>query len=324
MNDLIERYIYAVTRRLPRSKQEDVARELRGLVEDMLQERCGEAMPEEKDVRIVLTELGSPQELYEKYDENSGKCLIGQPYYTSYLFVLKIALLAVSVGLTISAGITCLLEHGSVFDGVLSWLSMLYNGLLSAFAIVTLLFAFFYKKHIPLSQPFNFDDLPPVPKKNERIPKWECILGICLLVVLPVVFLAVPQSLGVYLAEEGRLIPMFDPAAVRETWYFLGLFTLCGIIRECVRLQEGRYNWRVLVTTVVSNVASAVFAIWWLGGFNLMNPEFTMRIHTLYDGEAEIVTRIFAHFQSFVLVCILFALAVDTVEAAVKTRKAVK
>ena len=61
MNDLIERYIYAVTRRLPRSKQEDMAKELRGLVEDMLLERCGEAMPEEKDVRIVLTELGSPQ-----------------------------------------------------------------------------------------------------------------------------------------------------------------------------------------------------------------------------------------------------------------------
>ena len=140
MNDLIERYIYAVTRRLPRSKQEDVAKELRGLVEDMLLERCGEAMPEEKDVRIVLTELGSPQELYEKYDESSGKCLIGQPYYTTYLFVLKIVALAVAVGLTISAGIVCLLEHRGVFDGLLSWLSMLYNGLLSAFAIVTLLF----------------------------------------------------------------------------------------------------------------------------------------------------------------------------------------
>lgn len=320
--DLIERYIYAVTRRLPRSKQEDVAKELRGLVEDMLLERCGDRKPEEKDIRVVLTELGSPQELYEKYDENSGKCLIGQPYYTTYLFVLKIALLAVSLGLTISAGITCLLERGSALEGLLTWLSMMYNGLLSAFAIVTLLFAFFHKKHIPLSQPFNFDDLPPVPKKNEIIPKWECILGISLLVVLPMVFLAVPQSLGVYLPEEGRLIPIFDSVTTRETWYFLGLFSLCGIIRECVRLQEGRYNRRVLVTTVASNVASAVFAIWWLGGFNLMNPEFTVRIHALYEGDAEIVVTMFAHFQAFLLVCILFALTLDTVEAVVKSWKA--
>lgn len=324
MNDLIERYIYAVTRRLPRSKQEDVAKELRGLVEDMLLERCGEAMPEEKDVRIVLTELGSPQELYEKYDESSGQCLIGQPYYTTYLFVLKIVALAVAVGLTISAGIVCLLEHKGVFDGLLSWLSMLYNGLLSAFAIVTLLFAFFYKKHIPLGHPFNFDDLPPVPKKSEIIPKWECIVGICVSVAFAAIFLAFPQAFGAYLPEQGRRIPIFDPVMIRECWYFILLFTLCGILRECVKLQEGRYNHRVLVTTVVSNVAAAVFTIWWLGGFNLLNPEFMAKVTPLFSGDTEFIAYIFTYFQKFLLICILFSLALDTVETAVKTWKAVK
>lgn len=319
--DLIERYIYAVTRRLPRSKQEDVAKELRGLVEDMLLERCGEETPEEKDVRVVLTELGSPQELYEKYDENSGKCLIGQPYYTTYLFVMKIVALAVLGGLTMSAVIIALLEPGTVWEGIGNWLSMLYNGLLSAFAIVTLLFAFFYRKHIPLSQPFNFDDLPPVPKKNEIIPKWECIVGICISVALTAIFLVIPKVFCMVISETGELIPLFDPDMIRKTWWLIVLFFLCGIIRECVRLQEGRYNQRVLVTTVVTNVATAVFSTWWLKGFSLTNPEFVQRIEVLWDG-ADAAIGIFAHFQGFLLVCILFALALDTLEAVVKARKA--
>lgn len=54
-NDLIERYIYAVTKRLPQKVQKDISDELRTLIDDMLVERCGELVPEEKDIRVVLT-----------------------------------------------------------------------------------------------------------------------------------------------------------------------------------------------------------------------------------------------------------------------------
>lgn len=320
--DLIERYLYAVTRRLPRSKQEDVAKELRGLVEDMLLERCGDNRPEEKDVRVVLTELGSPQELYEKYDENSGKCLIGQPYYTTYLFVMKIVALAVLGGLTMSAVIIALLEPGNILEEILNWLAMMFQGLTSAFAIVTVLFAFFYKKNIPLGQPFNFDELPPVPKKNEIISKWECIVGICISVIFATIFLAFPQILGAYLPREGGLIPIFDAGLIHKTWYLILLFSLCGIVRECVKLQERQYNRRVLVTTVIANVTTGVLTVWWMTGFDLMNPAFIEKMTVLLGEDGGIALGIFTHFQSFFLVCVLFALAMDTIEVVVKNRKA--
>ena len=59
--DLLERYLYAVTRRLPEKQREDVAQELRGLVDDMLFDRCGDITPTEKDLRVVLTEIGTPR-----------------------------------------------------------------------------------------------------------------------------------------------------------------------------------------------------------------------------------------------------------------------
>lgn len=101
-HDLIERYIYAVTKRLPAKSREDISQELRGLIDDMLAERCGQRTPTDKDVRVVLTELGSPSELHAKYDEDADKCLIGQPYYSTYKFVLKIVLISVAVGMTVS------------------------------------------------------------------------------------------------------------------------------------------------------------------------------------------------------------------------------
>ena len=82
-SELIRRYIYAVTKRLPRKSREDVAKELNTLIADMLEERCGQVLPTEKDVRVVLTELGTPAELYDQYSGEGKKCLIGPPYYAT-------------------------------------------------------------------------------------------------------------------------------------------------------------------------------------------------------------------------------------------------
>ena len=117
--DLLERYLYAVTRGLPKRQREDVAQELRGLVEDMLLDRCGKIAPTEKDLRVVLTELGTPQELYEKYSGEAGKCLIGQPYYSTYKLVLSIVLICAGVGITIANGILLALETQNAAQAVL-------------------------------------------------------------------------------------------------------------------------------------------------------------------------------------------------------------
>ena len=50
--DLMERYIYEVTRRLPKGQQKEVGLELQELVDDMFEE-CG-------SVETVLIKLGSP------------------------------------------------------------------------------------------------------------------------------------------------------------------------------------------------------------------------------------------------------------------------
>lgn len=316
-NDLIERYIYAVTRRLPRKQQADVALELRGLVEDMLAERCGAITPTEKDVRVVLTELGTPQELYGRYADDAGDCLIGQPYYSTYRFVLKTVLPAVAAGMLISGIILQILEPKSGFDTVMEWISLLWNGLLSAFAIVTLLFAFFSRKGIRLTESFRFEDLPPVPNRSQEIPRWENIAGIAFCMVFAVLFLFTPQIFCVI--REGTVVSLFEIETVKQTWFIIVAFAACGIVRESVQLMEGRYNKKVLVTALVTDGISAALSAWWLLGFELINRSFLAGLQDIFQGEDNIVLAMFANFDRFFLGVMLFALVLDAVDVTVRT-----
>lgn len=77
VQELKERYVYAVSRLLPHKMREDISAELDTLIEDMLEERCQDRPAEEKDLRVVLAELGSPSEMANHYSPDKDKCLIG-------------------------------------------------------------------------------------------------------------------------------------------------------------------------------------------------------------------------------------------------------
>lgn len=316
-NDLIERYIYAVTKRMNRKQRDDVAQELRGLIDDMLTERCDGLTPTEKDIRVVLTELGTPQELYAQYDEEAKKCLIGQPYYSTYIFVLKIVLVSVIIGMTVANLILQMIEPQTWGAATFGWLANLYNSLLASFSIVTLLFAFFYHKGIPITEPFNFDNLPPVPKRSQEISKWESIAGIGFCVLFAVLFIFTPEVFCVI--RDGVTVSLFDMEAVRDTWFIVMAFAACGISREVVQLMEGRYNKKVMITALATNAISAVLCIWWLVGFDLMNQTFLANMKELFAGEANIVYRMFGNFDLFFLGCMLLALTIDTIDVTVKS-----
>lgn len=97
--ELIERYIYAVSRRLPVSQRADIEQELRTLIEDMIQERChGEAGQEQ--IMALLKELGDPAYLAGQYREEQ-KYLIGPQLYDAYTLAMRIFLAASVFGISL-------------------------------------------------------------------------------------------------------------------------------------------------------------------------------------------------------------------------------
>lgn len=330
-NDLIERYIYAATKRLPEKIKNDVSEELRTLIDDMLTERCGELVPEEKDIKVVLTELGTPEELYEKYNPDNKKCLIGPPYYSTYKYVLKIVMICTIFGMLLANIISGRFNFSESYsiENIVSFsasfiASFITDAIISIgmeFAFVTALFTFFGYKNIKIDTTSNLDDLPPVPKKNEKISKVESIIGIGISVVFLVVFLAAPQIFCViHLGETREVTPIFNVDTIRSTWYIIVMFSVAGIIREIVKLIEGRYSKKVMITTVTADIISALLSVWWLMNDKIMNPKFADNISNVFDSEnnSQFIINIFSNFQYFFLGIIILALMLDMAETIIK------
>ena len=311
-HDLIERYIYAVTKKLPYSMRSDVAKELRTLIDDMLEARCGDLVPQEKDLRVVLAELGTPSQLARQYDPQGDRCLIGPPYFSKYRFVLLLVLGAVALGSFVTLVITLLTQQPVWYEAVLSFFANLTSGWIMGIGGTTLVFAILQYKKIALDTDDSLSQLPPVPKKNERISRVECIIGILFSLFFLCLFLFFPSIIGAWVEGTG-FIPLFNEEALRQLWPFLLLFTLLGIGREVYEMYEGRYTRRLALVAVVTDALSALLAVLLFHSNHLINQKFIHATVFINMGQDTPVNALFENFNLFFLGCILLALLIDAI-----------
>ena len=305
-NDLIERYVYAVTKYMKADLKKDVSAELETIIQDMLEERCGDVMPTEHDIRVVLTELGTPAELASKYKSETQDCLIGQPYYNLYVYVLKIVTACVIGGMLLAQIMAAVISHTIWYIAIFRIIGGIFGGVLTGFAFVTLLFAFFYKRGIKVEGLSNgIDNLPPVPQKTNQISKADSIIGIIFSVIFTLVFLVCPQIICIAFVKNGVSVyePLFNLEYIRQTWYLILAFGILGIAKESVKLIDGLLTF-----------------IWLLNG-RIMNSAFFDGVEQLFGENAEMISRIFIHFNKLFLAIIIFALAINCIETVVKSVK---
>ncbi len=318
-SDLLERYIYAVEKRLPYKQRADIKKELNTLISDMLEQRCGDLTPTEHDVRVVLTELGTPGELAEKYNPDKYHALIGQPYYSKYKMVLKIVMLAVAGGLTIASLLLALLGEApkAPFFALMEWIGGLMAGELYAFAFVTAIFAFFERKGVRMEEEDLLTNLPPVPKKDERISRGETIMGILFSLLFLILFLWLgPWMIGIY--NSGGFIPLFNQAALLRMWPVILLMTGIGITKEIIKMLEGRYTFKVAVAALVTGVLDIGLLLLLFSAKDLINPAFVSGVTVLFDAEDTIVRTFVSNFPMFFFGVVVFAHVLESATAFTK------
>ena len=137
---MIERYVYAVVRRLPENIREEVTNELKANIYDMLPDK-----PSDEQIEKVLLDLGRPRDLAVKYQPKE-RYLISPKYFDDYLYTLKIVtIIFILIGFTFGL-INAILNTnetnafylffevlGKVFEGV-------FDSIFCAFTIVTIIF----------------------------------------------------------------------------------------------------------------------------------------------------------------------------------------
>ncbi len=260
MDKLIEKYVFGCIRGLPKKMRDDVSNEIRSLISDMLDDRCGEVLPTEKDVRVVLAELGTPLELRQKYISTKNESLISGTYL--YVFKRVFFLVAVVFCSVLTLGLVFyFISDGFSFEKLNWTFSSIVTGLLAAFGGTTLGFALLQHFGVDIDYTRNIDNLEAPPKSGKDpkvVSKVDSIIEIVVGILLPIVLLMF-NDIAFYLeTSENPGAPyvyrIINQPALLEYFYLFIISVALGIASILYSLHQRVYNKKVLIVNSVSNV----------------------------------------------------------------------
>jgi hypothetical protein len=275
--DLQDRYVHAVTKRLPPSQREEAGQNIRKIIKDALsaqfpgKEDHLESVASTEAVEAVLIGLGHPRDLADSYREEK-KYLIGPEFFDLYLLILKIVLLAVAGGLLIAITIKVLTDPPSGFFAAANEiLSTVTSGLFGAFTWVTVIFAILSRYADPelkeellgARKSWNPSDLPEIPAKRVLIKRSEPIFGLIIHIVLFILFNYAPQVIGVISFESGSsvVVPFLNLSNLSSFTLLVNIILFIGILKEIAQLLEGKHTLRLSIGSFIAGTLAVVLTL---------------------------------------------------------------
>lgn len=251
--DLVQRYVAAVQRELPESKQQEIGRELNANIMDQLDALTEQQGPlSEADVAAVLKQMGHPRTVAQQFVP--PKPLISQgymPLYKHTLFMVLGILFLLQVVTTTSAW----LSHDQM--GLISYLLGLASGFLNdammGFSSITLAFWLMSNSQ---PQPNSACESNWQPSKLPKVgPSWQSIslqdiftdlaTYLFLLVVIwyPFWMQQQPESMALMLSDE-----------VRQFLKWTTPLVVLGVVSSLWQLRQRLWSNAMLVTNILVNL----------------------------------------------------------------------
>lgn len=280
--DYVQRYIYAVTQKLPEGQREDIKLELQGLIEDMLEERTQGEPVTEGDIEAVLRELGSPQELAVKYQVRP-RYLIGPAFFDAYIAILRIVMISIGIGLTISFAVQALITPAELLQHFISYIVSIITIGVQGFAWVTLSFAIVEYAGVKpedwgkSKREWSLADLPEIPDRRLLIKRSEPIAGIIFAVLFAVLFTFSVELIGAIIFKEGQLQGIASVFHVENFARYLPLIwglTALSIMKESVKIIFGKWTRGVMLSHMIFNVALLIPMVIMFKDPAIWNPHF--------------------------------------------------
>ena len=323
--ELIERYVQAVTERLPESTRDDVARELRANIEDMLPDDA-----RERDVRAVLEKMGSPVALANEYRQ-SKRYLIGPAMYDAYVDVLKIVLCIAPVVLAFLglAGVALESSGGSYLDYVVAFVGGAFQGAVYAFIWVTLVFAILERAGVdernlmPKKKEWSVEDLPPVAQSSKsRIDRAGEVVSIILTVAFVSIIVLKPDLFGSWEQMDGawQVAPVFDLARLETYLPAMVSLAVIGFGLSVYKIVVGRWTMPLAAANTLFNLAMAVVACLAITDSGLWNSEITLRMEEVLEVTAGSLDAILGGIAMAAVIVIVIMCVIDSAMGFLKSK----
>lgn len=272
--ELLDRYLQAVRKYLPLSRQDDIIAELRANMESQIEDRESElGRPlTQGEFDDFLRKIGHPMVVASRYQQQ--QYLIGPTMFPMYWYVLRIALLwAFIICMIVTAVVTPLTTPGAqaVFDSLFRTPAIL----LEVAAWVTLAFAVFdfartrYPHACPsipgITQSWNPSSLPPldsdVVKKGKRRSFTQAVVEIIFGVLFLGWLLLIPHYPFLIMGPGAAYIEAGPFVLAPVWWTFFGCLIALNILQivwKCIDLARGTWDRPSRVQQVVFKIAGLV------------------------------------------------------------------
>jgi hypothetical protein len=260
MKEYIDRYIYDVVRRLPEHMKEDVSKELKQNIEDMLEEDNNQ-----ENLEHILKTLGNPRKLAHTYKAKPAY-VVSPLYYDDYLRILKIVIfIFASVGLIVGMIEAFFdVEPISIFTFIIRLFSRvfnhLFNGVIQAFAWTTLVFwgiSYLSDKEAIKSE-WKLEDLPEIPQSNHyKINRVGTLFELSISSIFNLAWIIVLMRyihvIGIY-DERGLIAPIIN-AKVAQTFIPFFIITL-GVTLSLglMKLFSGKWSISIAIAHTAATI----------------------------------------------------------------------
>ena len=329
--NLIERYVYDVTRRLPEKDREDVKKELRANIYDMLPENAGD-----EAVKKVLYELGSPASLAEQYRAHP-RYLISPAYFDEYVRALKwilplVGVLVMLIGFAVGAFDAAKTGSTSipfVISGIISkGVSM---GVSAAFqALVWTTIGFVIAEHSGEKKPkvgehgWRIEDLPEVQNPKAAIPLSEGIAELVVSVLFSILGLlfCTNQLPFAMVFAQGDMVSynIFSQSFMQMLIPFILVSMVLAIVEGIAKIKDRRWSVFVCVSVVAKSLINMALTLYIVNQPNILSTEFH---NFLVQSEVSEVFQMIPHVNGTNVLIIAFCVLV-IIGAVSESVKAIK
>lgn len=273
MSELTERYVSATLRSIPENQRTDIESELRALIDDAVEARIAAGESIDASEKAVLTDLGDPDRLAASYTGRPGY-LIGPELFFDYKRLLAVLLITVVPIVAVVGGVLKAIDGGDVGSVIARAIGLALTVAVQIGFWVTLSFGVMERtgQKTPSGE-WNLSSLPPLAPTTGGIKLGDTLASVVFLVV-SIVGLTLSRNVLGLTADDGTLIPVFDPA-MWNLWIPLLIVVLALLcLFEVVKYRRGRWTWSLASVNLALNVAFAVPVLYLLATEQLLNSAF--------------------------------------------------
>lgn len=334
MSNLIERYVYDVTRRLPQADREEVGRELRSNIFDMLPDE-----PDQGEIEAVLLSLGAPARLAEQYRPRP-RYLISPAVYDSYTKLLGLVLPIVGSVLMVLGAVMGSLEAAKlpaadavrvISLGVSSGVSMAFEGALQALFWITLGFAIAdrYRDQQGKTETWSLSDLPEIPADEASgISLTESIVELGLTALfgtLGILFcLGVLPFVFALRLEQIQVNTLFAPGFLRSCVPVVAVTAGLGLVESALKIYYRRWTVPVCAGVLVSGLANVAGLFYLAGRPEIFSRELSALLDSTIGRDLAFLSQLGSrgfNLLHLVLVVVVVATVFECASAVYKTVK---